>query len=405
MNRVCTEHLTPGMVLAKKVMGPDGDVVLDAGLPLTDEHLELLRTIDVGFVFVRFPAQTDPMQELLRQIQEHVRNFFIYVDPDHEVFIELYRLAVERALKAHQAGWAIPCEDTVRAKNVEHLSDLFFKDIGTPGDIVQHEVGLASFPDIYFRIREVLDNPKSSAQDIANVVNTDVGFSAKLLKLVNSPFFGFSATIDSVPRAVSLVGVREISTLALGISTINYFQNIPPELMDMKTFWRHSLRCAVFAKLLATKSKLPSDRFFTAGLLHDVGRLVIFKNMPYASVEALLYSRSDMVPLVEAETTIFGYNHEEVGRLLLNEWQFPASLIDSIAHHHSPSAAKAPMEAVIVQLADIMANTAEISAGGLFTLPGMEQRDWQRLDLLPRELAELMDMHDEHFEELTSVLL
>ena len=405
MNRVCTEHLTPGMILAKKVIGPDKGVVLEPGAAMTQEHIEALRTLGVSAVFVRFPAHMEPQREIERQVQEHVRNFFIFVDPDHEAFVELYRIAVQRSLKAFRDGWIIPCEEVLHAKNVEHLSDLFFKDAGEPGDIVRHEVGLASFPDIYFKIREVLDNPKSSAQDVARVVNTDVGFSAKLLKLVNSPFFGFSTTIDSVARAVSLVGVKEISTLALGISTINYFQNIPPELMDMRTFWRHSLRCAVFAKLLAAKKNLPSDRFFTAGLLHDVGRLVIFKNMPYASVEALLYARSDMVPLVEAETAVLGYNHTDVSKLLLEAWKFPAVLIDIIAHHHAPEIAHAREEAGIIQFADIMANVAEISAGGLFALPGMAQEDWKLLGLMPRELTLLINLHDEHFEEITSVLL
>ncbi len=405
MNRVCTEYLQPGMILAKKVTGAGDALVLDAGTVLTWEHVDLLQTIGIEAVFVRYAAGTDTREQAARQVQEYVRNFFIFVDPDHEAFSELYRIAVQRTLKTLREGWVMPCEDALRAKNVEHLSDLFFKDTGAPADIVRHEVGLASFPDIYFRIREILDNPRSSAQDIANVVNTDVGFSAKLLKLVNSPFFGFSATIDSVARAVSLVGVKEISTLALGISTINYFQNIPPELMDMKIFWRHSLRCAVFAKLLAAKKNLPSDRFFTAGLLHDVGRLVIFKNMPYASVEAMLYARGDMVPLVEAETEVLGYNHAEIGRLLLEAWKFPSALKDVIAAHHSPQMIQARIDAAIVQLADIMANVAEISAGGMFALPPMDMQDWQILDILPRELASLMELHDAHFEEITSVLL
>jgi putative nucleotidyltransferase with HDIG domain len=277
--------------------------------------------------------------------------------------------------------------------------------VGSVAQIVRHEVGLASFPDIYFKIREVLDNPKSSAQDIAEVVNTDVGFSAKLLKLVNSPFFGFTSTVDSVSRAVSLVGAQEISTLALGISTINYFKNIPPELMDMRTFWRHSLRCAVFAKLIASKLKLPSERHFTAGLLHDVGRLIIFKNMAYASVEALLLARSDMVPLVEAENTVLDFNHAEVGGVLLAEWGFPNALKDLISHHHAPEEAASRQEAAIIQLADIMANVAEISTGGFYALPGMTQEDWNLLELDVHFLSKLMDMHDAHFEEITSALL
>ncbi|WP_045223033.1 HDOD domain-containing protein [Desulfonatronum thioautotrophicum] len=405
MIRVCTEYLLPGMILAKKVPGVDGGTFLESGVQLGEKQIDLLKEFGPIAVFVRLPVEMDIETETFRQAERHVRNFFMYVDPDHEAFRELFSIAVRRTAQALRADWEMPCESALRAKNVEHLSDVFIKDLGTAEQLVRHEVGLASFPDIYFKIREVLDNPKSSARDIAEVVNTDVGFSAKLLKLVNSPFFGFTATIDSVSRAVSLVGAQEISTLALGISTINYFKNIPSELMDMRTFWRHSLRCAVFAKLIASKLKLPSERHFTAGLLHDVGRLIIFKNMAYASVEALLLARADMVPQVEAETMILEYNHADVGDLLLAEWGFPPALKDLIAHHHAPEHAASRKEAAVIQLADIMANIAEISAGGLYALPGMTQEDWRLLGLNLQDLSSLMELHDAHFEEITTALL
>ncbi|WP_233248549.1 HDOD domain-containing protein [Desulfonatronum sp. SC1] len=405
MIRVCTEYLLPGMILAKKIPGVDGGILLESGTLLGDEQITLLKQVGFPAAYVRLPVDMDFESEAMRQAERHVRNFFIYVDPDHEALKRLFSIAVKRTAEAVLSGWEMPCESALRAKNVEHLADEFIKDVDNAAQIVRHEVGLASFPDIYFKIREILDNPKSSARDIADVVNTDVGFSAKLLKLVNSPFFGFTAKVDSVSRAVSLVGAQEISTLALGISTINYFKNIPPELMDMRTFWRHSLRCAVFAKLISAKLKLPSERHFTAGLLHDVGRLIIFKNMAYASVEALLLARSDMVPLVEAESTILDYNHAEVGELLLAEWGFPKALKDLIGHHHDPEKAASRREAAIIQLADIMANVAEISTGGMYALPGMTQEDWNLLELDERFLSQLMSMHDAHFEEITAVLL
>ena len=237
------------------------------------------------------------------------------------------------------------------------------------------------------------------------MVNTDVGLSAKLLKLVNSPFFGFTTTIDSVTRAVSLVGVKELSTLALGISTINFFKDIPAELMDMAVFWKHSLRCAIFAKLLAVRQGLPSDRFFTGGLLHDVGRLVMFKNMPYASTEAMLYARGAMVPLVEAEAEVLGFDHTEVGRLLLGQWQFPPNLTMLIAHHHDPGSAADPREAAVLQLADNLANAAEIAAGGMYVLPGMERAAWDSLALEVEDLEEVMALHDAHIEDITATFL
>ena len=405
MNRICIEHIEPGMVLAKNVVGLDGSVVLESGVVLGPEHMETLLELGAAAVYVKPGPGMDPKAINMARIENHVRRFFSYVDPDNPVFEEMFQVSLRRCTEAINAGWDPPCEAEMLARNVEHLADLFLKDAGTPEHIVQHENELASFPDIYFKIKEVLEAPNSSAKDIARVVNTDVGLSVKLLRLVNSPFFGFTTTIDSVVRAVSLVGVKELSTLALGISTINFFKDIPPELMDMAMFWKHSLRCAIFAKLLAVRQGMSSDRFFTAGLLHDVGRLVLFKNMPYASTEAMLYARGSTVPLVEAENEVLGFDHTEVGRLLLEQWQFPPNLIMLIAHHHDPSAATDPREAAVIQLADNLANAAEIAAGGVYVLPGMERAAWESMALQIEDLDEITALHDAHIEDITATFL
>ncbi len=107
-----------------------------------------------------------------------------------------------------------------------------------------------------------MESPSSSAKDIAEVVSTDVALSTKLLKLVNSPLFGLTQKVDSIERAVSYVGEEELSNLALGITAIRYFKDIPPELIDMQTFWRHSLSCGIFAKLIASNYKDMSDETF-----------------------------------------------------------------------------------------------------------------------------------------------
>lgn len=406
MYKLCTEHLEPGMILARNVPGADGSVFLAAGQALAAEHIAALQDMAVSEVLVRFPQNRPDPEFLGRLAVSHTHRFFLYVDADSPAMNALFAACAERTLAALDQGWTPPCADDLMARNVEHLSDLFAKDAGTPQDIVSNECELASFPDIYFRIKEVLDSPTSSSQDMARVVESDLALTAKLLKLVNSPFYGLSAAVDSVARAISLIGSAELSNLALGITAINFFKDIPPELMDMKTFWRHSLSCGVFARLLAARIPgLPPDRFFTAGLLHDAGRLVIFKNLPYASVEALLFARNNMLPLVAAERRVLGYDHAEVARLLLSAWKFPAQLTAAIAHHHTPSASPDPREAAVVQLADNLANAAGISTGGTFVLPGMENGAFESLGLDPGLLGRIMDVHDRSIEELSAVFL
>lgn len=409
MSEIQINTLTPGMVLTTNIKDRNGYLLLPAGTRLGEGHIQLLKKLGLGAV--EAVAETEAKDITAADpSEEYVRNFFVYCDPDDPAVIEIYRIAVARTQRAQDDGWMIPTEDERLARNLEFMKDLYRTGEGSAQDIVDHETELATFPDIYFRIKEVLDSPSSSADDIAKVVSTDMGLSAKLLKLVNSPFYGFADTIDSISHAVSLVGIKEISTLALGISTINFFKDIPAELMDMKTFWRHSLSCGILARLLATraKAKTPSvepDRLFTAGLLHDVGRLIIFKKQPYASVQALLFARENMIPLVDAEAETLGYEHTEVANLLLSAWNFPQGITDAISNHHDPQAASSPVEAAIVQIADNLTNAVEISSGGMYVLPGIQEGAWEGLGLNTRELIGIVDQFDEHIEDVLSAFL
>ncbi|BBD09208.1 HDOD domain-containing protein [Desulfovibrio ferrophilus] len=409
MSEIKTNTLTPGMVLTNDIEDRNGYLLLPAGTQLGEGHILLLKKLGLGAVEAVPEAEAKGIT-IVDPYEEYIRNFFVYCDPDNEAMLEIYRIAVARTKLAVERGWIMPTEDERLARNLEFMKDLYRSGEGTAKDIVDHETELATFPDIYFRIKEVLDAPSSSANDIARVVSTDVGLSAKLLKLVNSPFYGFADTIDSIAHAVSLVGIKEISTLALGISTINFFKDIPPELMDMKTFWRHSLSCGILSRLIAMRAKkkdpsIEPDRLFTAGLLHDVGRLIIFKKQPYASVQALLYARENMLPLVDAEAEVLGFDHTEVANLLLSEWNFPAAITAAIVHHHDPQAAQNPKEAGIIQIADNLTNAVEISGGGMYVLPGIQDNAWEGLGLNTRELVGIVDQFDEHIEDVLGAFL
>ncbi|NCC23933.1 MAG: HDOD domain-containing protein [Deltaproteobacteria bacterium] len=392
------------MVLAKDIPGLDGGVFMAKGTCLDPGSIEALDDLGAPFVFVT-PGHDDTSLAVSRT-EDYVARFFAYVNPDNPAILELYRLVLERAYKSVFPKWLLPCEKDLRAKNVEHMKDLFFKDHGDIDELVRHETELASFPDVYFKIKEILDSPTSSAADIAKVVASDVGLSAKLLRLVNSSLFSFSSKIDSVTHAVSLIGTRELATLALGISTINFFKDIPPELIDMKVFWRHSLSCGVFGKLIAGQiPEFKADKFFTAGLLHDCGRLIMYKNMPYASVQALLSARTEMLPLVDAEQQILGFNHTEVARKLMETWSFPSNLTTIIGGHHDPMASDEPRETAVITLADILANAAAISSGGTFVLPALPDDAWEILGLKPEKLKAILQDHDRSIAEVTAVFL
>ncbi len=396
------DELTAGTVLASDLKASDGRLLFKADTELEERHIELLKRVGVAEADVKADAG-DLSDETVRDIEDYVRDFFLYVDPEFEPSLQMFRIALDLTGSAVASGWVLPDISDRRASDVEHMEDLFLRGMGSPDTIVKHETELASFPDIYFRIKEVLEDESASAERIAKVVSTDMSLAAKLIKLVNSPLYGFPQSIDSISRAVALVGAKELSTLALGISAINYFKDIPPELVDMKSFWRHSITCGIFAKILAgTQIGLSPERFFIAGLLHDVGRLILFKKLPYASTEAMLFARENSIPLVEAERSIMDFCHTDVSQPLLQSWKFPEGLSDMINYHHSPMEFPNPLEPAIIHVADNLTNAVEIAQGGMYVLPGIDVQAWEILGIKADPL--LRDAVDQYHEQIDIIM-
>ena len=396
------DDIATGMVLASDLKASDGRLLFKAGCELEERHIELLKRVGVDEVDVEAGAG-ELCDETLREIEDYVRDFFLYVDPDFEPAQEMFRVAIDLTVSSVASGWQLPDMDDRRAVNVEHMEDLFHMGMGSPDTIVKHETELTSFPDIYFRIKEVLEDESASADRIATVVGTDMSLAAKLIKLVNSPLYGFPQTIDSISRAVALVGAKELSTLALGISAINYFKDIPPELINMKQFWRHSIACGIFAKIIAdSQTGLQSERFFIGGLLHDVGRLIMFKKLPYASSEAMLFARENSIPLVEAELSTLDFTHTDISTPLLLEWKFPEGLSNMVNYHHNPMEFPNPLEPAVIHIADNLANMAGIAWGGMYVLPGIDEDAWNLLGIEPAPFIE--EAVESYKEQIDTIL-
>ena len=401
MGCVQTSNLKAGMVLATDVLSRDGRVLFTSGTTLQPWHVQVLKTLGVDCVEVSAPV----VQVTPDQAADYTRAAFLYVNPDHPAMQILFEIAAERVLHRALRGWVLPDMDLRQARNVEHLSDVFGPGQATPAEIVKHETELASFPDLYFRLKEMLESDTASAKRIADLISGDVGLSAKLLRLVNSPIYSPASPVDSVARAVTFIGTDELATLALGITAINYFKDIPAELIDMPTFWRHSITCAVLAMLLARRQGLPPERFFTAGLLHDVGRLLLFKKLPYASTEAMIHARENFLPLFEAERILLEFDHTDVSKVLLTEWKFPEAMAGIINFHHDPMYAPDPQSAAVLHLADIMANAVGIADGGMYAVPDLNPAAWEELSMQPTELHALMVSFDAQFEKTLAAFL
>lgn len=233
----------------------------------------------------------------------------------------------------------------------------------TPQELVSQDIQLVSLPELCLEVESLVDLPHTTAADLGAVISKDTALSTRLLKLVNSAFFGLTRKVDTLSRAVNLIGMQELRNLTLAASATEVFTNIDSRLIDMSAFWRHSVYCGLVARKLAKHAHvLHSERLFTAGLLHDVGRLLLLMKMP-DKMECVVseYRKSDK-SICELEIEHIGFDHAEAGAALLAHWSLPTSLCSSVRYHHAPAIAEdAHLESSILHIADRITHSAEES--------------------------------------------
>jgi HD-like signal output (HDOD) protein len=263
-----------------------------------------------------------------------------------------------------------------------------------------------SLPLIYERLTEVINHPRSSIEDITRVISEDQGLTARLLKLANSPLFGYFSRIDSIGKAATIIGTQQLQAMALAVSVMEVFTGIPENLVNMKTFWQHSIACGITARALAIyRREANVERVFAAGILHDVGRLVICTTMPKLFTGLLIAGREEKALLFRMEKESLGFTHAEVGGRLLEKWRIPASIAEPVACHHSPDMArKFPLEAAFIHLADIICKSLGLGFNGERFVPPLEPASWERLDIPPAALAEVVKHVEPQMADTMAIL-
>lgn len=246
---------------------------------------------------------------------------------------------------------------------------------------------LVSLPASCARVNEMVDDPDSSAADIGRVIAQDTALTARLLRIANSPFYGFSAQIDTVSRAVAVLGVQQIRSLLLATSARQAFEGIPNQLVSMQSFWEHSIYCALAARTLAQEGmKHQRESLFVAGLLHDVGSLVLYYRLPDLSRQALEMARKGHQQgrqVYQAERELMGLDHAEVGGGLLRIWGLPSLLSDCVACHHDPLQAgkRHVAEVALVHIANSLAHLAERDTLDVNQAPPIHPQAWKAAGL------------------------
>ncbi len=243
----------------------------------------------------------------------------------------------------------------------------------TPDALVAGITDLVTLPEIALRIAAMVDDPTSSAADIGREISQDAALTARLLRIANSPALGQHGKIATISRAITVLGVRQVRDLAVGLTAIRSFDGIGNELVTMESFWRHSVLCAVAAGQIAgRRERVRDDTSFVAGLLHDIGQLVLLNRAPALERAALLMSidSADDRGLFLCEREVVGFDHGAVGAALARNWAMPRSLQECIEFHHEPQRAQAhALEVATVHVANSVAVLAEIGSSDLADAP------------------------------------
>ncbi len=276
-----------------------------------------------------------------------------------------------------------------------------------PETLLKGIVELSSLPFIYIKINDAVNNPQSSIKDISEIISGDPGLTSRLLRLVNSAFYGFPSKVETVSRALLMVGTQQMRDLALATSVMSLFKGIPGHLVSMESLWRHSVACGLAARMLAKvrQSEVNAELLFTAGIIHDIGRLVIYKKIPETAQEMIIRCRDSKEPLYLVEKEVLGFDHSDLGRMLAQSWNLPPSLEEVLACHHFPQVAKQyPVETGLVHIADYIAHAIQLGDSGEQYIPPLDEEVWELVDISASALSSTSDQLRHEFEDVVQSL-
>ena len=383
MGMVHVDNLEVDMVLSGDVRDIKSRLLLAKGHKIRSKHIRIFKIWGITEVSVTGGqdeakiSESDIDPDKLERITEQTKYLFKHVDLSHPAIKELFRISI-----LHRSRQEINDGENITLAHGNDLKDHSIYDVKNM--IANKEIKLPEMPSTAFELNDIVEDPTVSVHSIAVVVNKSPSLATLLLRIVNSSFYGFPSKINNISRAVTIIGTREITGLALGLSIVKAFKDIPEEILDMSSFLRHSIACGIISRILTANKNIPqTEQMFVSGLLHDIGRLIIYQYFPDQAKTLLNLSATSDKLLYQQENSILGGNHTLIGKYLLKTWKLPLELENNIFFHHNPSAADDPIKAAIVHLADIMVNALRLGSSGERFVPPFDYKAWDNLGVSP----------------------
>lgn len=269
----------------------------------------------------------------------------------------------------------------------------------TVTDLLRGDLQLASPPNVYFALKTIIDDPTKAPKDAAFIIEDDAALAAKLLKIVNSAFFGFPSQIASIAKAITLIGTRELQNLVLAAVIIERFSDLPGQTFSIHDFWARNLRCALLTREFdAGLGGKYADSAFLCGLIHNIGQLLFYRRIPELAreVDLMLQSKmqADTLDEVLIEQRVIGFDHFMAGAELCRLWKLPDLLIETIRLQAFPDPIGPYADiAAIVRLANYFARID----------PAYDANIANSLGLTAQQISFIIDKTNEEFEAIFKV--
>lgn len=351
--------------------------------------------IDLVISDVRMPVM-DGIQ-FLKQVKQrypHVVRIFLSGYADHKAVVQA--LAEGSAQQLLPKPWKDEeLREVIRGalKQAEELK----KKNERLQRIINSLSSLPTMPHTYLKVKKCLaDIDNVSIDQISDLIEEDTSISAELLRWANSALFGQRHQVDTVKRAVLVLGLDIVEGLVLSESVFSSVAPGSSDGFDLKTFQTHSLACGITAKLLI--SELPymepkdEDWAFTAGLLHDIGKLIEARFLKEQFKKIINTARENKTTILKAESEILGTTHEEIGSYLADWWSLPSFIVNAVRWHHEPALCNANREIIAaVHVADVLVQHFALGSSGNYSLPEGDPEIWARFDLTEETLSSIKE--------------
>ena len=249
-------------------------------------------------------------------------------------------------------------------------------------ELTESVTGLPTLPKVVTQITQLPQNPRTSAEEVGRAITMDQSLASKVLKLVNSAFYGFPGRINTITHAIVILGFNTVKNIVL---TASIFEKLGgrggSQSFDLEKFWLHSIGTGVVGREIARKINFRfQEEVFISGLLHDIGKVIAFKYLPEEFAQVCQYRDEKNCLLMEAEKKVMDVTHDEVGGWLGTKWNLPEDLRFSILYHHFPKqGAKHETMVSVIHLADIFTRALGVGSGGDNRIPIVDTGVWDKL--------------------------